>query len=1315
MGRVRLRRLAAWLAIGLIAIGASSVTVREVSRYLADPTARFQPYIWWRIAVDPLRDWIDSVQKSIPKERRLRLELSVVAAERRLAWLRMDGKEWRTRLLAETRLRLEVHGYRDALHALDGAWRPLDARSRLLAGVLTATLLAERATHQWRKLEWEALQATQRGHPDPGLGVAGFNRRANATWVRAFSRRRALGDQPMGLLAELFYFGQHGYPPGVRDSARDALSYLYVAYLCDQEHWRAEDFAALDLLSPVALLLQPPKETTEVVLTDPAVHPLVKACAVLGDLEAWHAKRGHLDGAVEAVLERARRLRAGFAGRGGEALGTAIEERLAVYRGAPWWSLAMATMALENMGKGPPPDLKRARALAFAGAQAHPGSFGAARCDAIVGRIDARRIPSFRVNVTFPDEVGRPSLEVIHKNLRRLYFRGWRADFDTWVASRASLTGPALNAKMLGLSIRGDTRPDAEWSAPLPPTPDSAEHRTLVVPKLGRPGLYRLIACDNPDFNVDRGSCQPFLALLTDLVAVESSEVAGRFEVWVISARNGQPIDGASVALLCGDSSHRVEASRTLSDHEGHATLSIPAGFSNGRCSEKWFVARYGSDRTLAHRTYDGSSFRDRRQLDTVTNILTQGQDFRSGESARWKSVTIHVPGDRVHIRPDAGLLLRVSLHNTHPKLSQETRGVTTRFGSLSGEFELPPDRGGSFSLSASAAREAGYSPAGAYGFKEIHVSTPAPSGPRVSLRPVAGPVTFGRPIQLVGEVRDAAGAPVSLASVAWAVNRYSSLVRPWPHRWQAPWPLSGPRQRLVVRGLARVAADGSFSFSFTPRPDPNLAVLGTDVDYRFQVNVIVQLADGRTCGTGLGVAAVRASVVSAIEFDQSFFQPGTPVRARVSRKLVGGSPAPGTGTYRLVSLRQPSRALLPVEEAPDEAPWKRTKGELERRYRTAGGLKRPRSDRSGWALAATLAGWAAGREIRRGCVETGPQGTTPLELGALPPGAYRLEYETLDDGGQRCTAAREFVVAGPPTPLAVPLALLAQYDHVRVGGTARFFLHCGLPHQPLMLEAWRHGRRSEMHWLRSDTLPEIIEVPIGNTERGGLVLRAWLVRDDQFIEASAAVTTAPDLRELQLDAKTVPDEAQRGTRIRWPVDVRRPDGSRVPSGSVELLAYLVQRGRETNQVQWNITRLYTSDLWAPRFATSLDWRVEGDYVRTPPPGGPWPEIPQTPRPTGFWWTYGETRGGDSSYPRHPEEGATPVPLTLTSPPLPPRKPGFWLPHLVTDRESIANVEATLPDAEGVWDFWVYAISTDGSGGSTHREMRIVGALDGHH
>ncbi len=187
-------------------------------------------------------------------------------------------------------------------------------------------------------------------------------------YAEVFRDRESLGSAKVAALDE--YLVPNSYPKGIRDTLRDATAYLFVALLSDSTFWRPEQSNGVFGLDRESLVAGDPAASRLVTLEDPSVHPLLKLGAVLDDLEAWHTGRGEREAALEARLERARRLNAALTDASDRSLiRRDLAKRLVDVADVPWWAMGKAELAELVKAEDKPGSLVKARALALEGAK----------------------------------------------------------------------------------------------------------------------------------------------------------------------------------------------------------------------------------------------------------------------------------------------------------------------------------------------------------------------------------------------------------------------------------------------------------------------------------------------------------------------------------------------------------------------------------------------------------------------------------------------------------------------------------------------------------------------------------------------------------------------------------------------------------------------------------------------------------------------------------------------------------------------------------------------------------------------------------
>ena len=183
------------------------------------------------------------------------------------------------------------------------------------------------------------------------------------------------------------------------------------------------------------------------------------------------------------------------------------------------------------------------------------------------------------------------------------------------------------------------------------------------------------------------------------------------------------------------------------------------------------------------------------------------------------------------------------------------------------------------------------------------------------------------------------------------------------------------------------------------------------------------------------------------------------------------------------------------------------------------------------------------------------------MTLPKVTAGAYRLRYSTRDPFGATYETSRELLVIAPgATPLALPAVLRVEKPSVPVGGTIRVLVHSGLPTQQLVVEIHRRDKPIEKRVFESSQGAQVLTIPVGDDERGGVAVVSTGVRDHQLMQRQEQVLVPWDEKELRVEFATFRDRVRPRSKETWRVTVKGADDKAVAAGAAELLAYMYDR-----------------------------------------------------------------------------------------------------------------------------------------------------------
>ncbi|MEO8431718.1 MAG: alpha-2-macroglobulin family protein [Acidobacteriota bacterium] len=1223
---------------------------------------------------------------------------------REAAQKRGDEEEWTRGLIREVQLRVGLHGYETAVRFFREQPWPKSLLRRAALELYGAELLRGYS----RAYSWEIRQR-ERVESSGALDLKAWTAEqirdeATRAYLRLWADREALGGMDVQALSE--FVAPNDYPKGIRGTLRDALAYFFAAHLADTSDWTAAESNEVFRLDLPALLAAGPGSAR---LDDPSAHPLVKVTEVLADLEAWHSGRREREAALEARLERSRRLFAGFpeeADRG--KIEADLAARLPTFRDVPWFAVGQADLAAfieRPAGEG---DLVRARDAAETGRRVWPDSIGGRRCLAISARIAA---PGYRLEAMAADGPGKRSIRVLHKNVARMHFRAWPLDLVQRLAA-AHNENEILPDQNEMNRIMDAGRFAAEWSVDLPPTTDFRMHATFVVPALREKGLYLIAVSGGARFGALDQPVNATAFLVSDLALVTSS-ARGAVEARALSGETGAPLSGVEVTLWKSIwNAGKLEKTGSGSTNAGGLVrLTVPP---EREWPSRFLFARRGAD--LAWQRLSVSVPPPEPSDVTSSLVFTDRSVYRPLQKILWK--TIGYRGDRAAGRFAVlpGEPVTMTLFDPNGQKVESKTAATNEFGSAAGEFSIPAGR-----VLGSWRVESSLGPASA----SVRVEEYKRPTFEVTLQDPREPLRLNRPAALSGEARYYFGLPVARGSVRWSVTRTPE------YPWWSTWRFQAAGAQTIAGGVSELEPDGTFPVVFTPAADERLAQGGRDVTYRYQVEADATDDGGETRSASRGFRLGFVSVEARVEAAPGFFVEKQPARLTVVRTDLDGVPRPGRSTWKLFRLRQPAAAVLPADEPPDPA------GPVPR-LQTPGDRLRARWE-TGADPESVLRRWPDDALVAEGSASHGERGEAVLRLGELAAGAYRLRYRTTDEHGAAFEMPVELVVAGTSGNLAVAALVLAEAPSVPVGGTARFLVASGLPGQTLFFEKLRGGERVEARELSADRSSSIVELPVEEKDRGGFSIRVTGVRDHQLLQESRSIDVPWDDRQLRVSFETFRDRLRPGARETWKVRVAGPAGAGARPAAAELLASMYDRSLdffgpysppdplsvyprgayeapvETNLQAGNFFQVLRRFPPLPESPA-----LRGDAVRLPAgyaTGGPG-------RRTMFARAGGIAGGvaAEALMAKSDVPAASPPAedrlatrnATVTAEATPPAlranfaETAFWQPQLRTDAAGTASIEFTVPDSVTAWNVWVHAITKDWKGGSIRRDARSV-------
>ncbi|NOZ00801.1 MAG: hypothetical protein GXP54_02800, partial [Deltaproteobacteria bacterium] len=1038
-----------------------------------------------------------------------------------------DSEEWARSLIRWVQLRTSLHGYETAVRFLkDQEWPDEQPASTVLELFYAQSLVNYARMYSWEINKRERVVSTAEVDLKKWT-MRQIHDEARKAYLRVWNNRVSLGTAPVETLKE--FISPNDYPDGVRDTLRDAVTYLFVELLANTQGWTPEQSNEVYRLD-LGGLLKSGIADRDAQIADAGQHPLVRIAAALDDLEQWHAEKGERDAAFEARLERLRRLNASFTGaRDRKAIRADLESRLPGMSDRPWGAMGTALLAEFVRDSGEQDALKSARKIAKRGLDALPASIGGKRCLNIVKSIEA---PDYGIEAMRSDGPARRSIGINYKNLGKLYFRAYTVNMKRRI-NTADDWNLLPDQQEINRLVR-QTKPSHEWEVPLERTIDYRMHRAWVTPPMKKPGLYVVAASADYDFSRYNNRLMAVLVVIGDIVLL-SRQGDGEVEITARSGSTGRPIKDVTVDLYAYNwhRGHKLAAS----GRSGKDGTFVFKGLNRGN---EYFAYAHKGRQVALDQGYFNFYRRAKPYARYTTLMYTDRSIYRPMQKLMWKAVVYLGRRDRADYRTTPGRRVTVSLMDANGQTVESRTIKTNDFGTASGEFTIPAGRIlGQWRVQSSLNGQAW-----------VRVEEYKRPTFEARLLDPEKPLRLNRPASLKGEVKYYFGLPVTEGTVKWRVKR--DPVYPWWWGWYG-WGGGATGSQTVATGASSLDENGRFKLDFTPLADERTGKDTRGITYRYSVTADVTDEGGETRTASrsfrLGFVAVEASLV----MENSFLLSGRPTDLKITRSDLNGTPAPGKGSWRVTMLKQDRTALLPADQPIPAMPGA-NKG-----FRTKGDGLRPRWNPN-YSPYAVMRGWKDGATVAGGTIEHGLKGDGELALPALKPGAYRLRYRTTDPFGAEYEMSREFVVAGERMKMALPALFMVERSSVKVGETARVLVLSGLNDQPMTLDVYRDSRRIGRTRMVSGDAPTLIEIPITEAQRGGFGLTLTAVRDHQVMTFSGSVFVPWDNKELTVAFSTFRDLLKPGGKEKWTVKVTGPAGRDAAVPAAEVLAYMYDR-----------------------------------------------------------------------------------------------------------------------------------------------------------
>ncbi len=768
-------------------------------------------------------------------------------------------------------------------------------------------------------------------------------------------------------------------------------------------------------------------------------------------------------------------------------------------------------------------------------------------------------------------EGSQVKIEVHYRNLTQVYFRAVRYDYVELLKSARN------RPEYLDINQRNALlakKPELEWSAKLPATPDyQLRVEELPAPQGLKPGFYFLVSSADPGFGGQNNQVTFTDVWVSNLAVVMRSRWGdGLIEGFVLDAISGQPLAGADVQAWCRVNWNSFAAGPQAKT-DANGLFSLQAGGNQG-CL---VLATFRDQQLSSANDYYNYSGNRKPQPYKRTVFFTDRSLYRPGQTIQYKGISIRVDQEADDYKVLGGEAVTVVFANVNNKEIAKQEHRSNDYGSFSGSFTAPRDRlMGRMTIRAEGELR---------GMTAVSVEEYKRPKFQVVLEPPKTAPRLGDKVSLQGKATAYTGAATDGAKVRYRVVREVRypIWWMWCYWWRSPQQTASQE---IAHGTAITQSDGTFQVEFVARPD--LSVSEQDeptFHYAVYADVTDTAGETRSANrsVNVGYTALAASMTA-----EEWLTEKQPVKIAISTQTLDGEGQRAEGAVKVYRLKQPEsvhRASLsgsffpvPVRKGRTLALAATPAGRLPGPARKGGvakeaGRKTPKLQPEPEPDLSNPSSWELGEVVGEEGFNTDPAGKATLGF-KLEAGAYRAVLATQDRFQKKVTALLPLLVLKPDAKrlsVKVPNLVASPAWTLEPGQEFMALWGTGYEKARAYLEIEHRGKQLQAFWTEPGAAQQPIKQAITEALRGGFTLRVTMVRENRAYLTMHRVEVPWTNKKLSVAWEHFVSKLQPGQRETWTAVITGPDAKHA---AAEMVAALYDRSLDA----------YLPHAWPPGF-----------------------------------------------------------------------------------------------------------------------------------
>ncbi len=636
-------------------------------------------------------------------------------------------------------------------------------------------------------------------------------------------------------------------------------------------------------------------------------------------------------------------------------------------------------------------------------------------------------------------------------------------------------------------------------------------------------GHYVILVSADANFSADSNITIYQRFWSSDYAIYASKTDKSKYTYFIANSKDNSPLKGATVILSYDDyredytEAHKVLLEATT-DKNGIVIVDINESKSVSAqvfLKGKKVLSTHGSN-------YLSSYDRNGSYTNTNTYYYTDRSIYRPGQTMFFKGIMVQ-SSTKVEAQLLTNQTTTVTLEDANGEVVATQDFTTNSFGSFSGSFVLPYGRlTGYFSIRDN------------YGSESILVEEYKRPKFEVVFDTLKSNPAFNDTVTVNGKAHAFAGNALNGATMLYTVSRQMNYQY---FRWDKYY--GGEEDNKIIKtDTLLLNDDGTFSFSFVATAGKNLE---NNYTYRIEATVTDITGETQTGSQSISIGK-RTVYVELNTTNEAFAQ--TPIPIYLAAKNLNNRSVPLQGTLTIKALQTPKTVftenyfVLPDTQIIDPKTYKKLFPNV---------AINGEDLRENYPVGETI--------FTKKIDQQNGDETIQWQADNQASGLYLVEFEYTDNLGEKHTETSYIALLNTKSKKAFThkdFVLVADKTNYQPNQTATVTLSSRLPKTRIIYFIEKQGEVGAMQQVKLSNKQYAIQIPISETDRGGIHVTAFTVYNNRFYKEHITLNVPHSNKDLKIEVSTFRDKMMPGDKEEWQLKI---SGEGAKAVSAEILA----------------------------------------------------------------------------------------------------------------------------------------------------------------